>query len=138
MGWENSNYQAPGSRTTRTNRTNRTELTPFQVRDSNGQVELLSGSPPDYYSSERQIPPPPRRNMTQQPSAPWWNPRYWRKRTWAIAVTIFIIILVIVIVVPVEVVKANRYPDYTALNYSLADECRSLWLLRCWSVIMMD
>lgn len=53
---------------------------------------------------------------------PWWKPKYWRKRTWAIVVPIIIIVLIIVIVVPVKVAEANAYPDYTALNYSLSDE----------------
>lgn len=56
---------------------------------------------------------------------PWWKPKYWRKRTWAIVVPIIIIVLIIVIVVPVKVAEANAYPDYTALNYSLSDECKS-------------
>ncbi|KAI1375269.1 glycoside hydrolase family 16 protein [Hypoxylon crocopeplum] len=108
MGWENSGpppKAGPAS---------------FQVRDANGQVELLSGPPP-YYSEERQL---PRRSniMSYDAREPWWKPKYWRKRTWAIVVAILVVIIVVAVVAPVEVAKANRYPDYTRLNYSLADE----------------
>ncbi|OTB07699.1 glycoside hydrolase family 16 protein [Hypoxylon sp. CI-4A] len=95
----------------------------FEIRDTNGPVELVSGPPP-YYETE---PLPLRNNMaySQQPTpaakAPWWNARYWRKRTWAIVAAIIVVILIIVIVVPIEVTKANKYPDYSRLNYSLSD-----------------
>lgn len=56
---------------------------------------------------------------------PWWKPRFWRKRTWVIVGVIFAIILIIVIVVPVKVTEANRYPNYSKLDYALADECES-------------
>ncbi|KAF4466318.1 endo-13(4)-beta-glucanase [Fusarium albosuccineum] len=52
---------------------------------------------------------------------PWWNPRYWRKRVWAGVVVTIIILLVIVIAVAVTQVRANRYPDYSVLSYSLKD-----------------
>jgi hypothetical protein len=54
---------------------------------------------------------------------PWWKPKYWRKTTWAIVIIIALIIIVIVIVVPVKVTEANRYPNYSRLDYALADEC---------------
>jgi hypothetical protein len=57
---------------------------------------------------------------------PWWKPRYWRKRTWAIVAAIVAVILIIVIVVPVKVAQANRYPNYSKLDYSLVDECESI------------
>ncbi|KAI0405297.1 concanavalin A-like lectin/glucanase domain-containing protein [Xylaria palmicola] len=60
--------------------------------------------------------------MAYAGDAPWWNPRYWRKRTWAIVGVLVAVILVIVIVVPVKVTEANRYPNYSKLNYALADE----------------
>lgn len=62
--------------------------------------------------------------MAYRGSAPWYQPRYWTKRTWVIVGLIAAVILVIVIVVPVEVTKANRYPNYSKLQYSLADECK--------------
>ncbi|KAI1824761.1 concanavalin A-like lectin/glucanase domain-containing protein [Xylaria intraflava] len=54
---------------------------------------------------------------------PWWNPRYWRRRSWEVAGAVAVVLLIIVIVVPVELVqRANRYPDYSKLNYAMADE----------------
>ncbi|XDG02035.1 hypothetical protein ABKA04_001650 [Annulohypoxylon sp. FPYF3050] len=107
MGWENSNYQP------------RAGPAAFQIRDSDGPVEMVSGPPPSYYQADRQL--PPRGNMAAQQGLPWWNPKSWRKRTWAIVAAIVAVIIVIVIVVPVEVVKANRYPDYSFINYTLSD-----------------
>ncbi|KAI1466289.1 glycoside hydrolase family 16 protein [Daldinia caldariorum] len=114
MGWENTPAQPKAGPAS------------FQVRDTDGPVEMVTGPPP-YYSTERQdyrqdYSNYPQRNMHEQSAAPWWNPRSWRKRTWAIVVAAVVIILVIVIVVPIEVTKANRYPNYTKLNYALADE----------------
>ena len=41
-----------------------------------------------------------------------------------ILITVFlVIVLIIVIVVPVKVTESNRYPNYTRLDYSLADTC---------------
>ncbi|KAI1406549.1 glycoside hydrolase family 16 protein [Hypoxylon fuscum] len=114
MGWENSQH-APY----------KAGPTSFQVRDTDGPVEMVSGPPP-YYSEERQMPPPPRGNMAYnapRPNAPSkWNPKTWRKRTWAIVAVILAVIIVVCVVAPVEVAKANRYPDYYRLNYTLADE----------------
>jgi uncharacterized membrane protein YvbJ len=45
----------------------------------------------------------------------------WSKKTWIIIGAIIAIIIVVVIVVPVEVTKANAYPSYTTLNYTLAE-----------------
>ncbi|KAI1214801.1 glycoside hydrolase family 16 protein [Annulohypoxylon truncatum] len=106
MGWEDSNYQP------------RAGPASFQVRDIDGPVEMVSGAPP-YYSTERPL--PPRGNMASQQAASRWNPKTWGKRSWAIFAAIVAIIIVIVIVVPVEVTKANRYPDYSFLNYTLSD-----------------
>lgn len=59
-------------------------------------------------------------NYSDRPS---WrkHPRSWSKRCWILVAVVAIIVLIIAIVVPVEVTKANRYPDYSFLNYSLAD-----------------
>ncbi|KAF3064058.1 putative glycosidase C21B10.07 [Daldinia childiae] len=107
MGWENTPAQPKAGPTS------------FNVRDTDGPVEMVTGPPP-YYSTEPQD--YPRRNMRSQPALPWWNPKSWRKRTWAIVVIAFIIIIIVAVVTPVEVAKANRYPNYTKLNYALADE----------------
>lgn len=53
---------------------------------------------------------------------PWWKPRYWRKRTWAIVGVVAAVILIIIIVVPIKVAQANRYPNYAKLDYTLVDE----------------
>ncbi|KAI1438822.1 concanavalin A-like lectin/glucanase domain-containing protein [Xylaria sp. CBS 124048] len=59
--------------------------------------------------------------MGYKVNEPWYRPRYWRKRTWALVVATIAIVIIIVVVVPVKVVQANRYPDYSKLNYALAD-----------------
>ncbi|KAI1864862.1 uncharacterized protein JN550_008682 [Neoarthrinium moseri] len=86
----------------------------FQVRDANGNVELLSGQPPSYANA--QLPP---RDMKGEPSR--WNPRYWRKRTWAGVALAVIVAIVVGVVAGVLVAKANRYPDYTKLTYTLEE-----------------
>jgi len=53
-----------------------------------------------------------------------FNPRYWRLRTWLIAAAIFCVLLIAIVVGAVEGVKANAYPDYSALTYSLKDSCK--------------
>ncbi|RYP79718.1 hypothetical protein DL770_006560 [Monosporascus sp. CRB-9-2] len=91
----------------------------FQVRDVDGEVEMMSGSPPAYPAQPQWA---EQRDMGYAQNEPWWKPKYWRKRTWAIVAAIVIVILIVVIVVPVKVAEANRYPDYTRLDYSLIDE----------------
>ncbi|KAI0910652.1 concanavalin A-like lectin/glucanase domain-containing protein [Ustulina deusta] len=88
----------------------------FQVRDD-GSLELIPGSQPHSQRGHRSRP-----NMAYAANEPWWQPRYWRKRTWAIVGVIVAIIIIIVIVVPVKVAEANRYPNYSKLDYTLADE----------------
>ncbi|EXJ78395.1 endo-1,3(4)-beta-glucanase [Capronia coronata CBS 617.96] len=48
------------------------------------------------------------------------NPKTWSRKCWIILAVIVVIILIIVIVVPVVVTRHSRYPDYSALTYSLA------------------
>lgn len=55
---------------------------------------------------------------------PWWKPQHWRVRTWVIA-GVVLVVIIIAIVVPVKVTEANRYPNYSTLDYSLIDECES-------------
>ncbi|KAI1814771.1 glycoside hydrolase family 16 protein [Poronia punctata] len=85
----------------------------IQVRD----VELETTSPQAGFAG-RGVPRP----LYFPEDEPWWKPKYWRKRTWAIVVTIVVIVIVIVVVVPVKVTQANRYPNYFKLDYALADE----------------
>ncbi|KAJ5563064.1 Endo-1-3(4)-beta-glucanase [Penicillium sp. DV-2018c] len=68
--------------------------------------------------------PIPTTSQPQPPSKrhiPWYNPRNWSKRIKLLAASTIILILLIVIVIPIEVIK-NRYPNYTPLNYKLADD----------------
>lgn len=53
------------------------------------------------------------------------QPWYKRKRTWIISAVVLIIAIIVAVVAGVLVTKANRYPDYTKLNYSLQDTCKS-------------
>lgn len=91
----------------------------FQVHDHNGAVELVSGRPPSYSSAEL-----PARDMKSQYSN--WDPRGWRKRTWAGVAGVVIVAIVAGVVAGVLVAKANRYPDYSKLTYALEDTCKSL------------
>ncbi|KAE8349687.1 concanavalin A-like lectin/glucanase domain-containing protein [Aspergillus coremiiformis] len=54
-------------------------------------------------------------------AAPWYNPRAWSLRIKLIAGVVAAAIVVAVIVGAVEGTKANRYPDYTKLEYKLVD-----------------
>lgn len=52
---------------------------------------------------------------------PWYNPRGWSLRTKLIAGVAVVVVIVAVIVGAVEGTKANRYPDYSRLDYQLVD-----------------
>ncbi|KAF3768581.1 family 16 glycoside hydrolase [Cryphonectria parasitica EP155] len=56
-----------------------------------------------------------------QPHGPFGFLKTLSKKAWIIIGGVAVVVLIIVIVVPVEEAKANAYPDYTALNYTLAD-----------------
>ena len=56
---------------------------------------------------------------------PWYNFKYWGKKAWAGALAVVVLVIVIIIIIAVEVTKKNAYPDYTKLNYSLAETCYS-------------
>jgi len=51
------------------------------------------------------------------------KPKTWSRRVWIGVVVAAIIVLVAVIVGAVLGTRANRYPDYSKLNYSLVDTC---------------
>lgn len=63
------------------------------------------------------------------PKAPWYDHRHWSLRnpkSWSLrkqlaVVGIIAVIIVVVIVGTYEGVQANRYPNYTALDYRLVD-----------------
>ncbi|EAW14886.1 glycoside hydrolase family 16 protein [Aspergillus clavatus NRRL 1] len=52
---------------------------------------------------------------------PWYNPRGWSLRRKLIAGGIIVVVLIAAIVGAVEGTRATRYPDYTRLDYKLAD-----------------
>jgi hypothetical protein len=56
----------------------------------------------------------------------WFDVRYWRKRNLIISAIALVAIIVIVIAVPIVEVKANAYPNYSQLTYTLTDTC---WFL---------
>ncbi|KAE8375432.1 concanavalin A-like lectin/glucanase domain-containing protein [Aspergillus bertholletiae] len=56
-----------------------------------------------------------------RPALPWYNPHGWSLCTKLIAGVVGVAVVVAVIVGAVEGTKANRYPDYTKLNYQLVD-----------------
>jgi hypothetical protein len=60
---------------------------------------------------------------------PWWNVAHWGKKAWLITVGALAVMLIIIIVAVVETKKANRYPDYSKLTYSLAENCRYFLML---------
>ncbi|KAK8136963.1 endo-1-3(4)-beta-glucanase [Apiospora sp. TS-2023a] len=103
MGWEQA-HNANGGQA---------GPTPFQVRDANGRVEFMS-EPPSYDNQEL----PPRSNMSRYVGVQPW---YRRKRTWVISAVVVVIAIIVAVVAGVLVSKANRYPDYTKLNYSIQD-----------------
>jgi anti-sigma-K factor RskA len=53
----------------------------------------------------------------------WFDVRHWRKRNIAISVIVLVAIIVIVIAVTVVEVRANAYPNYSQLTYTLTDTC---------------
>lgn len=66
----------------------------------------------------------PERKLPQEDDVspvPWYNPRGWSIRKRLIVAALTVAVIVAVIVGAIEGVKANRYPDYTPLNYSLVD-----------------
>jgi len=56
----------------------------------------------------------------------WWNVKHWGKKGWLILVGVVAVIIVIIAVAVTQVAKANRYPDYSKLTYSLAENCTYL------------
>ncbi|ROV90091.1 hypothetical protein VMCG_09758 [Cytospora schulzeri] len=54
-------------------------------------------------------------------SPQWWDFKSWSKKAWITVGAIIAIIIVVVVVVAVEVTKANAYPSYSTLNYTLSE-----------------
>jgi hypothetical protein len=79
--------------------------------DQNIQM-VPNGSPPAYdYAIQDDRDPP------------WFDVRYWSKRTLILSALALVIVIVIAVAVAVVEVKKNAYPDYSKLNYSLVDQC---------------
>lgn len=56
-----------------------------------------------------------------KPNGPMGSLHGLSKKTQVIIGAVGVAVVVIVVVVPVEVVKENAYPDYSAINYTLTD-----------------
>lgn len=56
---------------------------------------------------------------TPQGTGSKWNPKNWGKKGWIIAGCVAVVVIVAVVVGAVEGTKANEYPSYSALNYTL-------------------
>jgi hypothetical protein len=52
---------------------------------------------------------------------PWYNPLHWTVRRKLISLFVAIVIIVAIVVGAYESIRANRYPDYNALKYTLKD-----------------
>lgn len=76
-------------------------------------------------SAHQATPNPPRYSEVFSSRAamerPWYNPRGWSGRRKLIIGACVVVVIVAVIVGAVEGVKANAYPNYTQLNYTLVD-----------------
>jgi hypothetical protein len=49
------------------------------------------------------------------------NPKNWSRRCWILLAAVLVVLLLIIIIIAVVVSRANRYPDYSKLNYNLVD-----------------
>ncbi|KAF7524147.1 hypothetical protein G7054_g11513 [Neopestalotiopsis clavispora] len=92
--------------------------TSFHVHDRHGSVELLTQQPPSYASA--QLPPRPTANMKGNVNSNW-DPRGWGWKKWAGVALVLIVAIIAGVVAGVLVAKANRYPDYSKLTYTLED-----------------
>lgn len=65
------------------------------------------------------------RRYYEDVTGPWWKPTTWTKKVWALVIAGITAVVVIVIVVAVVVTRnnanANKYPDYSQLNYTLKE-----------------
>ncbi|KAG2026384.1 hypothetical protein GB937_001894 [Aspergillus fischeri] len=60
-------------------------------------------------------------NASSEAAKPWWNPHGWSLRAKLIAGAVIVVALIAAIVGAVEGTRANRYPDYSRLDYRLLD-----------------
>jgi hypothetical protein len=115
-----SNHSAKGEKSLATKTTTKIEIEEmsFWPKNQYSGVNMVSrGQPPAYRIDD---------GDTLNPR--WYDVREWGKKIWIrIGVAIIIIVIVVAVVVAVvEVEKANRYPDYSALSYSLSETCTYL------------
>jgi hypothetical protein len=54
----------------------------------------------------------------------WYNVKAWSKKVWISIAAGVMILIIIIVIAAVEVNKKNRYPDYSALKYSVSETCR--------------
>lgn len=66
---------------------------------------------------------PPAYSLDEYTSPKWYNVKQWGKKAWLICGGILAVIIIVVVVAVVEVEKANAYPDYSTLSYSLGEKC---------------
>lgn len=83
----------------------------------------LDDAPPPAYD---QVPPwnKDADNMARAGGAKspqWYNFKSWSVKTWLIIGAVIVVIIVAVVVGAVEGTKANAYPNYKALNYTLSE-----------------
>lgn len=79
-------------------------------------IQMVTNGPPPAYGF----------NGAREDRDPrWFDVRYWSKRTLILSALAVVIVIVIVIAVAVVEVKKNAYPDYSKLNYSLVEQCRT-------------
>lgn len=58
----------------------------------------------------------------RKPTKPlWYNPLHWTVRRKLISLFVAIVIIVVIVVGSYEGIRANRYPDYNPLKYTLKD-----------------
>lgn len=80
---------------------------------------------PAAYNVPQAPPNPPKYSEVvgaeQEAQRPWYNPRGWSGRKKLIVAAIIAVLIIVIIVGAYEGWKVNRYPDYSKINYSLAD-----------------
>jgi hypothetical protein len=79
----------------------------------------------DDYSRPMGSPPGYKVDRDDTLNSPWYDVREWGKKIWIAVGAIVVLVIIIVVIIAVEVTKKNKYPDYSKLNYSLAETCKS-------------
>jgi hypothetical protein len=76
----------------------------------------------DSYGQHRGPPPEYKVNAGDSDHS-WYDVRHWGKKAWGIVAGILVVLIVVIIVAAVEATKSAKYPDYTALSYTLSETC---------------